>query len=1105
MMMLMKEREILTRGPGRGMPRRARVRDLVSGARAWLARSAALAALLLAMPSAAQAQGTEQSETIDTTCDPPTHDGLTVEGQNFTIRTNNVADIDGMWAYESQGGITVSAKGKEWITKVVITCGCNADKVTDESITVSPGTKTVSHDGETATVTVENVNASKFVLKCSENVIPPFFNKFVVYYLPEKPTFSVSLKKGTDDAAKWTAKAGEGEAKALPLEGVAEGATVTLQYEGRKRVMSVRATKKVPWDGDLSKLTGKEPEGFATATNGMTITGTLADGVNVKVTIADRATVTLKDATISGVNSSACEWAGLTCEGNATIVLRGTNSVKGFHEDYPGIYVTENNTLTISGDGSLTASPFDGGTGYSYGAGIGGGLGIPCGNITIEGGSITATGGKDAAGIGGGGFALCGDIRITGGKVEAKGGENAAGIGSGFGDGAWCGDIRITGGTVEAEGGDAAAGIGGGYYATCGDIRITGGTVEAKGGEDAAGIGGGYKASCGDITITSGVTKVTATKGSGYAQYSIGKGFSSDSKCGTVTIGCTLGTDGNPVDGTGKEGMVETSPFIYTSLSKLTADYTAKNGETLTGTLQGNVKISIAEDATVTLSEAKIEGTHVNQDAYKHAGITCLGDATIVLVGTNKVTGFYDEYPGIHVPENKTLTISGDGSLTASPFDGGGTDDSYGAGIGGGYEIACGNITIEGGSITATGGYDAAGIGGGYKASCGDIRITGGTITTTGGHAAAGIGSGYAENASCGDIRITGGTVEAKGGIAAAGIGGGYDATCLDITITSGVTKVTATKGSIGAPCSIGKGDGSNASCGTVTIGCTIGTDGNPVAGTGTVYWDGSKFVNGGDAYLSQSPLTYPEPPKLGDLYYSDGTWSSTLVAGKTPIGVIAYLGTDEFTETGTTVGGSTFTGHGLVLCLKNAASGVIWSTELGTDEFGESASVDDVDDLKRTTDVSGYTNTATLAAMADAATKYPAAYQAKNYTGLAAPATGTTGWFLPSAQQWVKMMEGLGGLAESDITWDNWFNTNHSAATSWETAMAKAGATGTAYDSVTDDYLWYWSSSEYSAYGAVLLGIDATGTGSGYGFFLGVFNKSSSDYDFRVRPVLAF
>ena len=266
---------------------------------------------------------------------------------------------------------------------------------------------------------------------------------------------------------------------------------------------------------------------------------------------------------------------------------------------------------------------------------------------------------------------------------------------------------------------------------------------------------------------------------------------------------------------------------------------------------------------------------------------------------------------------------------------------------------------------------------------------------------------------------------------------------------------------------------------------------------TVTLKYDGRKRVKRVTAVKQAAPA-------LGDLYYSDGTWSATLVAGKTPIGVIAYLGTDEFTETGTDVDGSTFKGHGLVLCLKNAASNVKWSTEVDDYEFGESAKVNSSDALKRMTDVSGYTNTATLAAKADAATKYPAAWQAKNYTDLAAPA-GTTGWFLPSAQQWVKMQEGLGGLAEGDITWASWFDNDHTAATAWETAMKKAGTKGTAYDSVTDDVLWYLSSSEYSAGSAVYLGIDATVTGTIYGFSWVDVGKGYSDANGRVRPVLAF
>ncbi|MER2081212.1 MAG: ubiquitin-like protein, partial [Ruminococcus sp.] len=210
-------------------------------------------------------------------------------------------------------------------------------------------------------------------------------------------------------------------------------------------------------------------------------------------------------------------------------------------------------------------------------------------------------------------------------------------------------------------------------------------------------------------------------------------------------------------------------------LSTLQGNYEAQNGDVLTGILSGDKQITIADGATVTLKDADI-ATNFSADS---AGITLLGDATILLEGTNTVMGGYGDCPGIYVPANTTLTIDGDGSLTAS-----GQENGCGIGGGYGYDIAAGNIVINGGTITATGGENAAGIGSGNISSCGNITITGGTIT-------------------------------ANGGVYAAGIGSGYGATCGNIMIADTVTQVTATKGS-DAPNSIGAGQ--YASCGTKTI-----------------------------------------------------------------------------------------------------------------------------------------------------------------------------------------------------------------------------------------------------------------------------------------------
>lgn len=295
---------------------------------------------------------------------------------------------------------------------------------------------------------------------------------------------------------------------------------------------------------DLSTLPGNYE-----AQDGDVLTGTLeGKSQPYKISIADGATVTLSDATINGSNSKDFPWAGLTCLGNCTVVLKGSNTVKGFYDEFPGIQAAKNEgagdeyTLVIEGNGSLDARS------SGYGAGIGGGYSDfecsfgkkNCGNIIIRGGIVTATGGSYAAGIGSGGRGTCGNITISGGEVTATGGPQAAGIGSG--SSGVSAAITISGGKVTATGLVWAAGIGSGNGGTSGDITISGGEVEATAGKKAAGIGNGYQGKSGDIIITNDITKVMATKGID-APYSINVG--DEESASTITIG---GVDMGPIE-----------------------------------------------------------------------------------------------------------------------------------------------------------------------------------------------------------------------------------------------------------------------------------------------------------------------------------------------------------------------------------------------------------------------------------------------------------------------------------------------------------------------------------------------------------------------------
>ena len=163
-----------------------------------------------------------------------------------------------------------------------------------------------------------------------------------------------------------------------------------------------------------------------------------------------------------------------------------------------------------------------------------------------------------------------------------------------------------------------------------------------------------------------------------------------------------------------------------------------------------------SKEHTVTIDTSKgnvdvtFDDLKIDVSGKGEAAVTVKGghDATIELDGDNELKSGSNN-AGLEkndeMSENGEI-ISGkltikddngkDGSLTAEGGAGGG------AGIGGGVEKTGSNITIQGGTIEAEGGFGGAGIGGGIKSTGSNIAIQGGTIEAEGGAGAAGIGDG---------------------------------------------------------------------------------------------------------------------------------------------------------------------------------------------------------------------------------------------------------------------------------------------------------------------------------------------------------------------------
>ncbi len=246
---------------------------------------------------------------------------------------------------------------------------------------------------------------------------------------------------------------------------------------------------------------------------------------------------------------------------------------------------------------------------------------------------------------------------------------------------------------------------------------------------------------------------------------------------------------------------------------------------------------------------------------------------------------------------------------------------------------------------------------------------------------------------------------------------------------------------------------------------------------------------------------------------------SEDLASGKTPIGIVGYIGSDYWTEKDVVISGKPVGGHALVMCLKTIDS--TGKTSIGKEYVWYSSNIDAgrkkingksllVNSYNETYG-SGYTETAALIKQWGPAAD--AAYQAQNYKTLPANSSKCTGWFLPTAGQYYAVMTNLGAPFSDDWTgiWDGntsthpnrgFFSNMTTVTKNINDKLMKVGDSSyTEFFGVINT--WAWTSSEFCSTGAVLIdsGVDDF-NGSGFVRFIGNYVKT---FQIPVRPFLAF
>ena len=541
-----------------------------------------------------------------------------------------------------------------------------------------------------------------FTIVVSDSALPTANTIEAEYTLSVKEIYNIVYKnrEGTGNLSLVPSTYVEGTGVAtLPTPTVAGWVFVSWHYNSNLQddpVTSIPAnatgdkTLYSKWEENLSGIVP------------MTFIDIDGSSLTTNCTVIDSTTTTLASGWYTVANDITFSSKTLTVAGDVKIVLRDgkTMTITSGENNKAGVSVADGYSLSIYGQSAGTGTLNT--KGNWYGAGIGGNTGVKGGTVTINGGTVIATAGKDAAGIGGG--------------LGADGGT-----------------VVINGGNVTVTSNNDGAGIGGGKNGTGGTLTVNGGSVSVQGyqyGSTSPGVGGGVGATQhGKLYVGDYVSVMAGNRSNQMSE--------------------------RTPDANGEIALAGEIFFSFASTKPVSVSYLDTDG------VVKYVNCVIIASGTVQLSNGWYAAT---SSVNIPSGLTVLDDVKLIIADGATVTvtaGTAYGKAGISVGAGNSLTVysqeAGTGVLNATGYD-------SGAGIGGNNGVACGSVTINGCTVNATGGSSGAGIGGGYTGAGGIIVVNGGEVHATGGGSnTPGIGGGFGSNIVQGSLTV-GGNMVVKAG-----------------------------------------------------------------------------------------------------------------------------------------------------------------------------------------------------------------------------------------------------------------------------------------------------------------------------------------------------